>query len=474
MLSQLRARLRPPPPPPLLILDEVFEASTESLGGLVMPLDVLAGAEAETIVLVLLHGATGETRRCTVVRETARRLPRMRLFFTPFRNAPGDRFAIRAANAALPWPDAGDAPPAAEKTPITLDALPADDVPPGLVLDGGAMVACEPKPIDDKSPPLVRVETWLDRCWADRRGLYIVGWVHCYEHPVRSVLIEVGDKAVEIPELEERPELLSFFPQWPHITRCGIRLYVEAPPGEPIHITARTDAGDERVRYAIAEEPPPADTGEVSPFDRFVAAANECGGEILEIGARVVGPVSSARRLLFPKAGRFIGFDIHAAPEVDIAGDAHLLTRYVAPGSLDALFSLSVLEHLMMPWLAAAEINRALKVGGLVFHSTHQSWPIHEAPNDFWRFSDAGLAILFGPDMGFEVIESGMSERMSLVPERQRHGPFLEMPFNPGYGHAYVMARKVRDVGAGTSPEGFAAEALVSQSQRYPVARPPD
>ena len=35
------------------------------------------------------------------------------------------------------------------------------------------------------------------------------------------------------------------------------------------------------------------------------------------------------------------------------------------------------------------------------------AWPEHPQPNDFWRFTTAGLAELFGPQAGFEVVATG-------------------------------------------------------------------
>ena len=110
---------------------------------------------------------------------------------------------------------------------------------------------------------------------------------------------------------------------------------------------------------------------------------------------------------------------------MDIVGDAHFLHELLGEASADVVFSGAVLEHLSCPWLFSAAVNRTLKPGGLTFHATHQAWPIHEEPNDFWRFSDEGLKILFGPETGFRTLSSGMHNRSFMYPE-ERTGEFAE------------------------------------------------
>lgn len=123
---------------------------------------------------------------------------------------------------------------------------------------------------------------------------------------------------------------------------------------------------------------------------------------VVELGSRQVR--SSGQRHNFAHAAHYIGVDIHPGEGVDLVGDAHRLSALVEPGSVDALYSVSVFEHLVYPWKAVMEINRVLKPGGLVFISTHPAWPPHELPWDFWRFPAAGLAHLFIAETGFELV----------------------------------------------------------------------
>ncbi|WP_431272763.1 hypothetical protein [Dankookia sp. P2] len=105
---------------------------------------------------------------------------------------------------------------------------------------------------------------------------------------------------------------------------------------------------------------------------------------------------------------------------------------------------------------------------------THQAWPIHEEPNDFWRFSDNGLRILFGPDTGFEVLAAGLHDRAYIHPEERRDA-FAGVTFAPCYTHVFILARKVRDIvpdAVRWPVEQEAAGLLASQYPRPPGAPP--
>jgi SAM-dependent methyltransferase len=178
-------------------------------------------------------------------------------------------------------------------------------------------------------------------------------------------------------------------------------------------------------------------------FDDFIQLTRAMNAPtILELGSRNVSGV--VRRDLFPGAGRYLGFDIHPGPGVDLVGDAHRLSQLVAPGTVDAVFSISVFEHLVYPWKVVLEVNRVLKKGGYVFVSTHPVWPEHELPWDFWRFPVAGLSHLFVRDTGFELVTAteGLPARMySLVADPPTRG-VREARVNQGVA---LIARKTHD-----------------------------
>lgn len=60
----------------------------------------------------------------------------------------------------------------------------------------------------------------------------------------------------------------------------------------------------------------------------------------------------------------------------------------------DTVISLSVMEHLCEPQIFLNECNRILKDNGTLILSVPWMWHIHEAPNDYYRFTPYGLKYL--------------------------------------------------------------------------------
>jgi SAM-dependent methyltransferase len=162
-------------------------------------------------------------------------------------------------------------------------------------------------------------------------------------------------------------------------------------------------------------------------------------GRVLEIGSR--GDSSCGRRGHFPSC-EYVGLDIHPGPNVDRVGDAHQLSSLFAPEDFDAVFSISVFEHLAMPWKVILEINRILKPGGLLFISTHPTWPAHELPWDFWRFSKAAFAALLHVRTGFEIIRCEEGLPCSIIPHG-KEASMLGMVHQPAHLAVTVLARKI-------------------------------
>jgi uncharacterized protein YbaR (Trm112 family)/SAM-dependent methyltransferase len=96
--------------------------------------------------------------------------------------------------------------------------------------------------------------------------------------------------------------------------------------------------------------------------------------------------------------------DIEAGPDTDFVSDAHRIP--LADASIHGVVFQGVVEHIARPWIAAAEIVRVLKPGGVVFCEAPFIQWFHEDPKDYYRFTEDGLKALFEP---CEPVESGVA-----------------------------------------------------------------
>jgi SAM-dependent methyltransferase len=144
----------------------------------------------------------------------------------------------------------------------------------------------------------------------------------------------------------------------------------------------------------------------------------------------------------FENVGKFVGLDLEPGPGVDVVTDASLLSRVIRPYSFDIVVSVSVFEHLRQPWQVVMEINKVLKTGGLVFIHSHQTFPLHDYPGDFFRFSEEGFKELFSKNLGFEVLATDSQVPCRVVPSVEIPGWLND---HQAYINTTVCARKVAD-----------------------------
>lgn len=175
-------------------------------------------------------------------------------------------------------------------------------------------------------------------------------------------------------------------------------------------------------------------------FMQIIRDAQE-GQAILEIGSRARSGIS--RRDMFVPKLKYVGLDIMAGPNVDVVGDAHNLPVELN-NRFDFAFSASTFEHLLMPWKAALELNRALKPGGIAYIQSHQTWPIHEEPWDFFRFSKYAWTGLFNVHTGFEMVRADHWHNASIVPGFPI-GALKGLGDQPAFMLSACIVRKISD-----------------------------
>jgi SAM-dependent methyltransferase len=137
---------------------------------------------------------------------------------------------------------------------------------------------------------------------------------------------------------------------------------------------------------------------------------------VLEIGTLQSVPGQSTHsRAWFPDVERsdYVLADIAAGADVDVVVDIHELPREWT-ARFDAFVALAVWEHLARPWIAAQEVGRILAPGGICYVETHQTFPLHGYPSDYFRFSREALALIF-TDAGLKVVEVGYHSPAKII-----------------------------------------------------------
>lgn len=147
---------------------------------------------------------------------------------------------------------------------------------------------------------------------------------------------------------------------------------------------------------------------DVDPYIIFYEKLSKLPNQrILELGTRrVEGNPSTVRRHLAHPSSTYIASDFAAGDDVDVVADAHRLTDTFERNSFDLIWACSVFEHLARPWIVAKEMAAVTKPGGSIFVHTHQAFPLHSFPYDYFRFSREALELLF-VDAGMKVLGSG-------------------------------------------------------------------
>jgi SAM-dependent methyltransferase len=113
---------------------------------------------------------------------------------------------------------------------------------------------------------------------------------------------------------------------------------------------------------------------------------------VLEVGSY---DVNGSVRPFF--TGSYVGVDMRAGPQVDMVAYADALP--FDDESFDVVVSTEMLEHDPRPWRSLDEMARVLRHGGVLLltargYDGRGCFPVHDYPDDIWRFSGRSLEIL--------------------------------------------------------------------------------
>ncbi|MBV6634139.1 MAG: class I SAM-dependent methyltransferase [Alphaproteobacteria bacterium] len=266
----------------------------------------------------------------------------------------------------------------------------------------------EPAPTPAETIPTVKYG--MGRYSLFQGSLVITGWVQVMGAPITGVKLVLPDDQVFPLTLktetgDEGSTRFSFDQRFELKTKAS-----DLASGELV-----IDTQDQQ-QHKITNPGQPQGDGTHQALETFINAMQAQGkpGHLLEIGARARSSI--ARRHFAPKDWQYTGLDIMEGPNVDVTGDAHSLSRHFRKNTFDAVMSFSVFEHLLMPWKVAIELSKVMKTGGIGLVMTHQTWPLHEQPWDFWRFSDQAWHAIFNPATGFVIEQAVIGEQAFIVP----------------------------------------------------------
>jgi 2-polyprenyl-3-methyl-5-hydroxy-6-metoxy-1,4-benzoquinol methylase len=304
------------------------------------------------------------------------------------------------------------------------------------------------------SGPIPQSHLAVESYWRDSSGIFVEGWAHLGSTPVAGILVRHG--AVECAaDRKARLDLDDVFPELPRDSRSGFRAYLSGGRGDFLDIILATSDGDAVVRWDLPRHALPRahDSVDTSFFDALTdAAANAPDGPVLAIGIRSNDPEQHELIQALFGEREVVSLDIHEGPGVDVVGDVHDLHALFPTTRFAVVYSKNVLEHLAMPWVAAVEMLRVLKPGGVLGHMVPWVWPTHAQPNDFFRFSPEGLQALFSPEIGCSTVASGESHFSRVVPNPDWRSPTHEdMPTLVSAGQTWIISTRVSDAAATVS-----------------------
>lgn len=117
----------------------------------------------------------------------------------------------------------------------------------------------------------------------------------------------------------------------------------------------------------------------------ITAALGEVHGIVLDVGCG-----HQPYRRWIKSDVTYVGIDIDSTDSTPTIVSNSMRLPFQA-NTFDSAICFEVLEHVSNPFVVVNEIARVLQPGGILLLSTPQSWRLHEAPYDYFRYTRFGL-----------------------------------------------------------------------------------
>lgn len=274
--------------------------------------------------------------------------------------------------------------------------------------------------------------------------LRLTGYAYSWPSPIREIRVRLADgreipmpnSGLPSPDLAGRFGVSAVAARFDELLQVGPDILAVL---DGALVATKTD-GTVIVHELCKQDSSDVTADLIARFARLIAERPT--GHMLEIGSRE--RTGANYRGLLPANWDYLGFDILNGPNVDVVGDAHEASSFLPNGHFDAVMSFAVFEHLLMPWKAVLEMNKVLKPGAVGLILAPQTWPLHEEPWDYFRFSRHAWKGLLNVATGFEIIAAANGGTAFVVPSLLTRGSAFG-EWHTGAMMSGVLFRKVTD-----------------------------
>ena len=164
-----------------------------------------------------------------------------------------------------------------------------------------------------------------------------------------------------------------------------------------------------------------------------LARAREAKPRLLDVGCGI----KPYEPFFAGALAKYVGVDV-ANSAAELEGTVEEIP--VPDGSFDIVLCTQTLEHAEDPARAVRELRRVVAPGGRVLASTHGVQVYHPNPDDYWRWTHAGLERLFRENGSWSAVTvtpgAGTTACIGMLVStyiallaKQAHAPALALPF---------------------------------------------